>query len=138
MAYRDPARQREAEHRWYRANRERVYAKKNRKRERLRARIKAAKEVPCTDCGVCYPFYVMDFDHVDGEKVMDVSKVVNFGSVTKLERELTKCEVVCANCHRERTWRRLDATAPKVPGQPPRAEQLSLLDGEFDRAPRAH
>ena len=110
MAYKDPARQREAERRWYRANRQAVYDKKNRKRERLRQMLRSAKEVPCTDCGVRYPYYVMDFDHVDGEKVMLVSQLVNRGSVSKLMAEIAKCEVVCANCHRIRTWNRLQPT----------------------------
>ena len=68
MAYRDPERQREAERRWYRANRERVNAKKNRKKAALRAVVQEVKRQPCADCGVQYPYYVMDLDHVEGTR----------------------------------------------------------------------
>ena len=106
MAYRDRARQREAEQKWYRENRQRVFDKKNRKKARLRELIRQTKRQPCADCGVSYPYYVMDFDHVSGEKVMIISKLVNRGATALLMKELEKCEVVCANCHRIRTWQR--------------------------------
>ena len=105
--YRDRERQRAAERRWYAANKAKVAAKKDRKRQRLREIVRAAKTVPCADCGVTYPYYVMDFDHVSGDKEMIVSKLVNFGATGRLMEEIAKCEVVCANCHRVRTWRRL-------------------------------
>ncbi|MCU1376008.1 MAG: hypothetical protein JWO68_3294 [Actinomycetia bacterium] len=107
MAYRDPADQRAAERRWYAANKAKVAAKKDRKRERLRDLVRRAKEVPCADCGGSFPYYVMDFDHVGDEKSALVSKLVNFGATQRLLDEMAKCEVVCANCHRIRTWRRM-------------------------------
>jgi hypothetical protein len=46
----------------------------------------------------------MDFDHVRGEKVANVSVLVAGGaSRRRVLAEIAKCEVVCANCHRERT-----------------------------------
>jgi hypothetical protein len=69
------------------------------------ALVKKLKTVPCADCGVSYPYYVMDFDHRDPEtKIGNISKmkVWNKG---KLLAEVAKCDVVCANCHRERTHR---------------------------------
>jgi hypothetical protein len=63
-----------------------------------------AKNRPCADCGRSYPPYVMDFDHVRGEKVANVSVLVAGGaSRRRVLAEIAKCEVVCANCHRERT-----------------------------------
>jgi hypothetical protein len=60
---------------------------------------------PCTDCGGVFPACVMDFDHVRGVKEFDLSKG---GSKTwsALVEELSKCEVVCSNCHRIRTSNR--------------------------------
>ena len=104
--YRNRERQREAERRWYEANRAKVAAKKDAKRRRLRELVRAAKDHPCADCGVAYPYFVMDLDHVGDDKVMIVSKLVNFGSTSRVLAELAKCEAVCANCHRVRTWRR--------------------------------
>ena len=66
-----------------------------------------AKDVPCRDCGVKYPSYVMDLDHVRGVKVADISQMIQkHCTLQTLQRELAKCEAVCSNCHRERTWGR--------------------------------
>lgn len=62
---------------------------------------------PCTDCGQTYPHYVMDFDHVTGTKTQDVSRLMGRGRPIRiLEQEIAKCELVCANCHRKRTFTR--------------------------------
>lgn len=63
------------------------------------------KSQPCADCGISYPPYVMDFDHVRAPKVASVSKMVMWGW-EKLKTEIAKCEIVCANCHRERSYQR--------------------------------
>jgi len=60
------------------------------------------------DCGKIYPPYVMDFDHRDpSEKVLNLSKVYAFGK-EKLLAEVKKCDIVCSNCHRIRTFSRKD------------------------------
>lgn len=66
----------------------------------------AQKAKPCKDCGVQYPHYVMDFDHLDGSfKDKEVSVLVNYGW-SRLKAEIEKCELVCSNCHRIRTYNR--------------------------------
>ena len=59
---------------------------------------------PCVDCGESDPI-VLEFDHVPelGQKTCEVSAC---GSVEAAEREIEKCEVVCANCHKRRTYKR--------------------------------
>jgi hypothetical protein len=60
------------------------------------------KSHPCIDCGESDAL-VLQFDHVRGQKVHEVSAMLKNG--TKRERivsEMAKCEVRCANCH----WRR--------------------------------
>lgn len=67
------------------------------------------KSNPCTDCGVSYPPYVMQFDHVRGVKVTDIAKMMSGRStytVQDILEELDKCELVCANCHAIRTYNR--------------------------------
>lgn len=65
---------------------------------------------PCADCGEQDPL-VLEFDHI-GMKGGDVSNLVSAArSVSALQAELERCEVVCVNCHRARTatrggWRR--------------------------------
>ena len=75
--------------------------------------VRAAKKRPCADCGVEYPYYVMDFDHCPGTfKRANLSVLVKRGASNDvLLKELAKCDVVCANCHRVRTHQRKQAIA---------------------------
>lgn len=69
--------------------------------------LKAQKARPCHDCGVTFPHYAMDFDHVPerGPKLFTIAS--NLGrSIEVLEAEIAKCDLVCANCHRSRTHHR--------------------------------
>ncbi len=61
-------------------------------------------EHPCIDCGEANPI-VLDFDHRNGsEKIHAVSKMTRGTfSIEKLQQEIDKCDVRCANCHRKRT-----------------------------------
>lgn len=65
--------------------------------------VKKAKEEPCMDCGNTYPYFVMDLDHVRGEKKFILSQAYNKSTEAVIE-EIAKCDVVCANCHRMRTF----------------------------------
>lgn len=69
------------------------------------------KSKPCRDCGKTLAPEAMDFDHVRGEKVRGITEMWSY-SRDKVLVELEKCDLVCANCHRERTWQRLHG-APK-------------------------
>ncbi|MDD5147313.1 MAG: hypothetical protein PHV63_02045 [Candidatus Daviesbacteria bacterium] len=72
------------------------------------------KNKPCADCGKIYPPWVMDFDHRDGElKVGSISflAIHNTSNFEKIKNEMEKCDLVCANCHRQRTHVRLSKTA---------------------------
>lgn len=69
--------------------------------------ISFIKNRPCQDCGRTYPPYVMDFDHRDIEiKNFTISPCVGSLAIKKLRNEIEKCDVVCSNCHRIRTWNR--------------------------------
>jgi hypothetical protein len=57
---------------------------------------------PCVDCGET-DIVVLEFDHL-GDKVADVSTYANGGRTwARIEAEIEKCEVRCANCHRRKT-----------------------------------
>jgi len=60
------------------------------------------------DCGGQFPPYVMDFDHRPGEqKAYAVSEMVSrMVRWEKIEAEVAKCDLVCSNCHRVRTFNR--------------------------------
>jgi len=75
-------------------------------RKRNRELIREAKDVPCADCGMRDHFCVMDFDHRDpSEKDFDLANG-SCRSPQKLKDEMAKCDVVCSNCHRKRTYKR--------------------------------
>jgi hypothetical protein len=74
----------------------------------MRKYIRAIKNsTPCLDCNELYPWYVMDFDHVNGKKTTSISEMVQQSAAKwKVLSEITKCELVCSNCHRKRTFSR--------------------------------
>lgn len=74
----------------------------------LRSIVNEIKKAPCLDCGNSYPSICMDFDHRPGvDKRAGISDLVKkCCSLDVLEAELAKCDLVCANCHRIRTWKR--------------------------------
>jgi hypothetical protein len=88
--------------------RKRLYLDRNlRAYNERRLMVIAAKSRPCVDCGVQYPYYVMDFDHREGvTKEFSLHRVQN-ATKRAILREIAKCDVVCANCHRERTYQRV-------------------------------
>lgn len=62
----------------------------------------------CADCGEADPV-VLEFDHIS-EKSFDVSRGVQSAyGIDRLLQEISKCEVVCANCHKRRTYARIGA-----------------------------
>lgn len=88
----------------------------------LRDLIKKIKEeTPCSDCGNKFPYYVMDFDHVRGKKRGNISEIFFTLGRLKLEEEIKKCDVVCANCHRIRTFNRM---RPRQDSNPPPSTSL--------------
>ena len=96
-------------HEHYLAHQDRY--KKSAKERHLAYRdaIRRLKEKPCADCQHEFSYYVMDFDHVSGDKEAEVSRLACGGHLKKALAEAEKCEVVCANCHRIRTFKRIKA-----------------------------
>lgn len=92
-------------------------SKKQNSRRSLLAEIKLARG--CADCGYKKHQSALDFDHVKGDKVLNVGLMGTY-SIARIMEEVAKCEVVCFNCHRvreqarllrgERTWQTPQAT----------------------------
>jgi hypothetical protein len=69
---------------------------------------------------------VLEFDHHDrATKREDVSRLMAYSSWRRIEAEIAKCDVRCANCHRRRTahqlgWRKaaLAGAAGLEPAKP--------------------
>lgn len=79
---------------------------KNRKRwERHSALLRQLRDVPCADCGGRFPWYAMQFDHRDpSTKLGNVPQMAARVSLERLLDEVAKCDIVCTNCHRNRTF----------------------------------
>jgi len=99
---------------YYHNNRERQLGlAKKRKLKYIEERkffLEKIKNKPCLDCGRRYPSWVMDFDHRIGQKktasisFFTFRKLANFD---KIREEIAKCDLICSNCHRDRTYKRL-------------------------------
>lgn len=97
----------------YQKNKELYKERAKKSREIVRSRnkeyVRKIKESnPCIDCGKFYHYSQMDFDHIEDNKIDGIAKMVNSSiKIERIQKEIDKCELVCANCHRLRTWNRL-------------------------------
>ena len=86
MPYADIDRQREFQRNWKRAKKEWFWERK--------------KGLSCERCGFSHPAAIQ-FHHRVGEvKLGEVGRMVQTQTpIEKIEAEIAKCEVLCANCH---------------------------------------
>lgn len=107
MPYRDREKQLAYQKQHYRDNKKRYLDRNRMNRAKLRKYVSDIKSsTPCKDCGKQYPHYVMDFDHLSDKRGLINDFVLRY-NLKELDLEIAKCEVVCSNCHRERSYRRL-------------------------------
>jgi len=93
----------------YRKNKKRLLELSYKRKAKLRQFVWDLKDnQPCYDCKIKFPHYVMDYDHRPGEiKVNGVAALVTcMVSKEQILGEIKKCDLVCSNCHRKRTWLR--------------------------------
>lgn len=110
MPYKDKhdLRYKQARMRWYYKNVSKHRATKYEIIRKKREYLNKLKERPCIDCGLKFPPYVMDFDHKDkSTKKYNISLMLNNQGWKIIKEEVAKCDIVCANCHRIRTYKNL-------------------------------
>ena len=76
--------------------------------------ILALRDRPCADCGGRLPPYVMQFDHRDPNEKKFTVAASWCRSESAIFEEAAKCDIVCPNCHRVRSfsrWQRLAGVA---------------------------
>lgn len=67
---------------------------------------KFKEKIPCMDCSLNWPHYVMNFDHRErASKLANISELAGVKR-EKLIEEIQKCDVVCFNCHKIREKKR--------------------------------
>lgn len=125
MAYKNREDERIYKRGWYQRNKKKVKARVRRNNDRYRQECvvfvqELKNSTPCADCGKRFHFSAMDFDHVRGDKYMEVSLLVRraFG-LKRVKEEISKCDIVCSNCHRVRTWMRLGSPTEEAPDSSP-------------------
>tara|TARA_R110000868_G_scaffold140018_1_gene355295 strand:- start:9 stop:539 length:531 start_codon:yes stop_codon:yes gene_type:complete len=91
------------------------------------------KRSACMDCFMPVTVditYVFDFDHRDPlEKLFTISKMYKGVSYASLYKEMDKCDLVCANCHRHRTQRQFRTKVLTGFSLRPETKQLTLFEG---------
>ena len=126
---------------YYARNRERELARLTEQGAARRAEnrtriIKYLRQHPCVDCGEA-DIVVLEFDH-HGDKLGDISTYANSGRTwSRIFREIQKCDVRCANCHRRETARRAAGTRKSRRQQTRAAIQLDLVASVITRICRA-
>ena len=105
---------------WYEQNRESHIKAVRRRNDRARVELwlllaEYLDAHPCVDCGE-RDLRCLEFDHRDpSEKHAQIALLVsNSRSWTVVLREIEKCDVRCANCHRRRTARQVNSWRHRV------------------------
>jgi hypothetical protein len=96
-------------------NRKAGLASKNKVRERNRQFVSdylIGKS--CIDCGESDPI-VLEFDHFENKKDI-ICEIIQNCSIEKIEAEIKKCNIRCANCHRRKTAIELGYYKTKIVG----------------------
>jgi len=116
MPHKDKEKGREWRRKWWASlspeRKKEKQIKANKRAEKTRKFIANYKmEKGCADCGYNKHHSALEFDHINGDKQINVcfSK-----SIAQAKKEIEKCEVVCANCHRIRSYKRLYPCKPDI------------------------
>ena len=106
MPYKDPddprkkASAKRSSARYYEDNRKKAIQANSLVRKKKRELWQAFKQgLKCEQCGFNHPA-ALDFHHVDRTDKKSVNKLAGNGMYKQAVRELKKCMVLCANCHR--------------------------------------
>lgn len=92
---------------WFQKNKDEhlknVKERKHRVRDEAREYVyEYLSQNPCEECGETDP-RVLEFHHLE-DKDRAVSELVAGGySLDRIQREINKCKVLCASCHRKKT-----------------------------------
>jgi hypothetical protein len=70
----------------------------------MRFLVDVLEQASCMDCGE-EDIVVLDFDHVGTKRASVVDLALSEHSIASVQREISECEIRCANCHKRRTCR---------------------------------
>lgn len=105
MPSNNPEYQRKYIRQHYRKNKEYYFNKNKARKEKLLPKLRAYTDrvktfYGCVDCGYKENPLALQFDHTRGTKFKEVSRMVfECYSKEKINEEIRKCDIRCANCH---------------------------------------
>ncbi len=94
-----------------------LYAAQKRHRVRVRAELyNFLSTKSCIDCGEKDPI-VLEFDHKSSDNKFKIIAKMLSGhySWKSVLKEIEKCEIRCANCHRRKTYKQLGGFGKSKP-----------------------
>ena len=103
MPYKDLEKRRECRRRWYAKNKKSEKAHVARRRKEIRDWfVDYRSNLQCSMCKENHPA-TLDFHHKDsGTKDLTVTHMTYYGySRDAIKKEIEKCIILCANCHRK-------------------------------------
>ncbi len=90
---------------WQKENAERIKEREHIKRKAVSTVLaKYLLEHPCARCGE-EDIVVLDFHHVRGKSFSISHAYDKHVSIEELFEEISKCQILCSNCHRRKTAR---------------------------------
>ena len=94
-------RQRRAFVKYYKKHSKRVFENKKRSRIKKKMELMEVLGGRCCRCGYNRCFSALEFHHNVGDKDGDIAHIIKNRSRRKALKEIKKCILLCANCHRE-------------------------------------
>ncbi len=91
----------EIDKRYYIKNKKKIYENKLNRRKQLKEEVVNKLGGKCQKCGYNKYFAALEFHHNKGKKEGNIQSYLYKESRQKILKEVKKCILLCANCHRE-------------------------------------
>lgn len=94
-------RQKRANDKFYLQNNKKIYLRKKRRRHDIKRELISLKGGECEMCGYNKCISALEFHHKGKNKDGHLTTIIKNSSKQKALKEVEKCILLCANCHRE-------------------------------------
>lgn len=98
---RDPNRRKIIDKRYYEKHKKEIYRKRRIRLKNLKIELIKILGNKCQTCGYNKCIAALEFHHKEEGKIRHVAHIIENSSKQKALKEIEKCILLCANCHRE-------------------------------------